>query len=192
MLQLQRLYSRINAVTQNLLLNTFDGRPVFYVIFIGVLRGKEVYKFGYTNNIVERFTRHLKEIGDHIILINAVENIQNAELERRFKKDPRLQKYLLKKKINNKTQTELVKTDTNFTAENFHNIVLEIGSQLDKIKNQDIFLEWEKVKYDRAKLDMQIEVKRLELEMMKLQLNSTKISTTTTPEEHDDSLKYKN
>jgi prophage antirepressor-like protein len=89
---------------ETILLKSYDKKSVVYLILInGIL-----YKFGYSNDIKERFKTHKKEIGENITLIYCIESKNNILLEQNLKDYLQNTNYRKTQSFNDKNQTELI------------------------------------------------------------------------------------
>ena len=95
------------------LLESYHRQPVFYLIRIT----KTLFKFGSTNDIKDRVSRHKKEIGDDIVLIHIIQCKQNRELEQNFKDNTDISARRVHEHFNNKKQTEIIRVDEHLTEQ---------------------------------------------------------------------------
>ncbi|KAJ3080964.1 hypothetical protein HK102_002673 [Quaeritorhiza haematococci] len=197
-LQQQQLQTKIRLIeeTSNLekeksreqtLLEAFDKKSVVYAGRAGEEDGFEIIKFGSTDDIKQRTRDHKRSIGDHYVVQLVVESIQNRELERQLKDDPQIIARRLKREINGRTQTELIKLDERFGINDCRDVLHRISQTLfiDKeyanmkhhehmaeieFKHQEVMAEIELKKQQEKTKHVQLEVKRLQLQKECLQL----------------------
>jgi hypothetical protein len=156
---------------QQILLDSYDGKSVVYIILIcGIL-----YKFGNTDSIKRRFQEHLREIGPNIKLIYCIESKNNTLLENKLKENLKKTKHRKEQIINGKVQTELIEINDiciiKNTLEELNNKISE-DKDLISIINENLKLENEnlKLKYEKEiDVDAEYKLKILNEENIKMQ-----------------------
>jgi prophage antirepressor-like protein len=165
---------------QRRLLREFRGKRGLYVILCP--DGK--LKFGVSKDVYERFLTHQREISKDIILLYVIATVYNDVIESKIKElcnDPSdiLYGKRTSQDYNEKTQTELIVIDENFTKEDFWNRVLAIEKSL---KPDEIFLELEReietLKQTIENKDRDLNNKKIkEKEIKDKEAKSTKLSS---------------
>ena len=121
----------------NYLVKTFDGKPVFYIFVIFEENGVIIeIKFGITNDIVRRENEHKSTYGEYGYFKYVIESMRNDEIEKIVK--IKFKKYIFERECRGKSRVELMRFDTNFTIEMFHEEVLKIR---DYVMSTDKLLE---------------------------------------------------
>lgn len=128
--------------------NSFDKRCVVYLIKIRI-NDEIIYKFGYTDDIVSRLRTHKNKIGEDIELVYCIESKDNKMLERLLKDYLEQYKFRIKRTINDKQLTELLKVND---IEMIKNKLIELNKDVEndklliiKLKNKIIDLENENI-----------------------------------------------
>lgn len=128
--------------------NSFDKRSVVYLIKIS-LNDEIIYKFGYTDDIVTRLRTHKNKISEDIELIYCIESKDNKMLEKLLIDYLEQYKFRVKRTINDKQQTELLKVND---IEMIKNKLIELNNDVEneklliiKLKNKIIDLENENI-----------------------------------------------
>lgn len=67
-LRLKDIEKRVEI--SNALVNSFRKKHVVYIGYIGIINGRHCYKFGYTDNIKRRVSRHKSEYGSFDLVQN--------------------------------------------------------------------------------------------------------------------------
>lgn len=94
----------------NLILTGYDKRNVVYVGDIG----GNMVKYGWSNNLSERFTSHKGTYGSHFKFLYVIECDYNKELELRLKRSHDIILRKPKDKINGKNHVEIIQLDDQF------------------------------------------------------------------------------
>ncbi|KAJ3083990.1 hypothetical protein HK102_000805 [Quaeritorhiza haematococci] len=140
-LQQQQLQTKIRLIEdttsheleksrEQTLLEAFDKKSVVYAGRAGEEDGFDIIKFGSTDDIKQRTRDHKRSIGDHYVVQLVVESVQNRELERQLKDEPQIIARRLKREINGRTQTELIKLDERFGINDCRDVLHRISQTL--------------------------------------------------------------
>ena len=128
--------------------DSFNKRCVVYLIKV-IIDNEIIYKFGYTDDIVTRLRTHKNHIGDDIELIYCIESKDNKMLERLLIEYLEQYKFRIKRTINDKQQTELLKVND---IEIIKNKLIELNNDIEnekiliiKLQNKIIDLENENI-----------------------------------------------
>ena len=135
--------------------NSFDKRILVYLIKI-ILNDEIIYKFGYTDDIKTRLRTHKNQIGEDIELVYCIESKDNKMLERLLKDYLEQYKFRIKRIINNKQLTELLKVND---IEMIKNKLIELNKEVEddklliiNLKNKIINLENEIIELKKESL----------------------------------------
>lgn len=138
---------------ENTLKISNDKRKVLYIIKI--YANSNLYKFGYTDDIITRLRTHKNKIGEHIELIYCIESENNKLLESEFKEYLDKHNYRTKKTINNLLQTELFKVNHINIIKNelvkINNTIQDDKALIIKLKNEILDLKTELLKNDEKR-----------------------------------------
>ena len=128
--------------------DSFNKRCVVYLIKV-IINNEIIYKFGYTDDIVTRLRSHKNQINDDIELIYCIESKDNKMLERLLIEYLEQYKFRIKRTINDKQQTELLKVND---IEIIKNKLIELNNDIEnekiliiKLQNKIIDLENENI-----------------------------------------------
>ena len=128
--------------------NSFNKRCLVYLIKI-TINDEIIYKFGYTDDIVTRLRTHKNQIGEDIELVYCIESKDNKMLEKLLIDYLEQYKFRIKRTINDKQQTELLKVND---IEMIKTKLVELNKDLEneklliiKLKNKIIDLENENI-----------------------------------------------
>ena len=128
--------------------NSFNKRSLVYLIKI-TINNEIIYKFGYTDDIVSRLRTHKNQICEDIELVYCIESKDNKMLERLLIDYLEQYKFRIRRIINDKHQTELLKVND---IEMIKNKLIELNKDLEneklliiKLKNKIIDLENENI-----------------------------------------------
>lgn len=131
-----------------------DKRKVLYIIKI--YEDNNLYKFGYTDDIITRLRTHKNKIGEHIELIYCIESENNKLLEHEFKEYLDKNNYRTKKTINNSLQTELFTINDINIIKNalvkINNTIQDDKALIIKLKSEILDLKTELLKNDEQKV----------------------------------------
>ena len=158
---------------ENTLKNSFNKRSLVYLIKI-IIFGEIIYKFGYTDDILSRLRAHKNQIGEDIELIFCIESKDNKMLERLLIDYLEQYKFRIKRVINDKSQTELLKVndiemiknkliELNNDVENEKLLILKLKNKIIDLENENIKLKQQLLKDDNEIInDLQNKIKMLE------------------------------
>jgi phage anti-repressor protein len=135
--------------------NSFDKRCLVYLIKI-TINDEIIYKFGYTDDIVTRLRTHKNQIGEDIELVYCIESKDNKMLEKLLIYYLEQYKFRIKRTINDKQQTELLKVND---IEMIKNKLIELNNDVEdeklliiKLKNKILDLENENIELKKELL----------------------------------------
>ncbi|KAJ3064601.1 hypothetical protein HK102_008145 [Quaeritorhiza haematococci] len=146
------------------LLEAFDKKSVVYAGRAGEEDGFDIIKFGSTDDIKQRTRDHKRSIGDHYVVQLVVESVQNRELERQLKDNPQIIARRLKREINGRTQTELIKLDERFGINDCRDVLHRIS--------QTLFIDKEYANMKHRERMAEIELKQQQEKTKQVQLQS--------------------
>ena len=127
----------VNSV-KDTLLYSYDLKNVVYLIKIK----DTLYKYGFSDDIQNRFKSHIREIGKDIQLIYCIESKNNVLLEKHLKKYLEESNIKINQIINTKNQTELFEINDIQTIINILELYnKDINQDKEKIKNDGLLLE---------------------------------------------------
>jgi hypothetical protein len=165
---LERAQRQSKLEREKTLIQSFDKKPVNYFRTIGKIDGVDIGKFGWSNNVGGRIEDHKKELGENFVLECVVECERNILLEKKLNAHHEIIQRRVKKIINEKVQTELVKLDEDFQPEDVRRIMHEI--------NEEIQTEVDKQRrHEERMLELHIQEKQLDVELKKLDIQSQQI-----------------
>ena len=131
--------------------NSFDKRSLVYLIKI-TNDDEIIHKFGYTDDIITRLRTHKNQIKEEIELVYCIESKDNKMLEKLLIDYLEQYKFRIKRVINNKQQTELLKVndlqiiknkliELNNNVENDKQLIIELKNKIIDIQNENISLK---------------------------------------------------
>jgi hypothetical protein len=149
--ELENKESEKKREVENTLKNSFDGRCLVYLIKI-IIDDVIIYKFGSTDDILTRIRSHKNQIGEDIELIYCIESKDNRVLEKLLKEYLEQYKFRIKRKINGKMQTELIKVndiqiiknkliEINKDIESGKFLVIKLQNKITDLENENIDLK---------------------------------------------------
>jgi hypothetical protein len=103
--ELEDKNNEILLKTQKILLQSYHLKNVVYLIHIE----EDIYKFGFTHDIKERFNTHKSNFNNNIKLIFCIESIDNKFLESNFKKYLATTNFAIELYYKQKKNIELIK-----------------------------------------------------------------------------------
>jgi phage anti-repressor protein len=128
--------------------NSFNKRCLVYLIKI-TLNDEIIYKFGHTDDIITRLRAHKNQIREDIELVYCIESKDNKMLERLLIDYLEQYKFRIRRTINDKQQTELLKVND---IQMIKNKLIELNKDIEneklliiKLKNKIIDLENENI-----------------------------------------------
>ena len=166
--------------------NSFNKRCLVYLIKI-ILNDEIIYKFGYTDDIVTRLRAHKNQISEDIELVYCIESKDNKMLERLLIDYLEQYKFRIKRTINDKQQTELLKVND---IQMIKNKLIELNKDIEndkllitKLKNKIIDLEIENIQLKQQSLEdesqkineLKNKIERLEKTILDYKLGDNKI-----------------
>jgi hypothetical protein len=160
----ESLHQEKKLVKERMLIEHFQNKPINYFGSIGEIDGSQYGKYGYSGDICQRIKDHKKEIGENFILDYVIECERNTKLENAFKKHHEILPRRVTKTINGKVQTELIKLDNTFGAEDVKRILISL--------KEKISLDRELVKMKHEERMLELNVRLQELEVRKLELTA--------------------
>ena len=136
--------------------NSFNKRNLVYLIKI-TINDEIIYKFGHTDDISTRLRAHKNQICEDIELVYCIESKDRKMLERLLIDYLEQYKFRIKRTINNKQQTELLKVND---IEMIKNKLIELNKDIEneklliiKLQNKIIDLENENIQLKRESLE---------------------------------------
>jgi prophage antirepressor-like protein len=166
--------------------NSFNKRCLVYLIKI-ILNDEIIYKFGYTDDIVTRLRAHKNQISEDIELVYCIESKDNKMLERLLIDYLEQYKFRIKRTINDKQQTELLKVnDIQMVKDKLIELNKDIENDkllITKLKNKIIDLEIENIQLKQQSLEdesqkineLKNKIERLEKTILDYKLGDNKI-----------------
>ena len=172
------------------IIQSYDNKNCVYLCFIGIINGKETFKFGSSGRLLKRIYKEHSKTYDIFEFIHCIECEQHIKLENALKANETIKKYRFSHpfhvegsdKITN--VSELIYFDDSFTLESFKKILIklknnieivdELRIELEKTEQLKIELqikkEEEETKRLAKELEEQTKQKQIELEILKLKL----------------------
>ena len=109
-------------------IDNLQRKNVNYIGYVGTHDGKEIYKYGYSDDIEKRERQHIKDFGKFITK-HVVLSDNNKKVEREFETHLKRHQLHTTMKINDKNQTELFYTTY---EHNFNKLVDKMNSIANK------------------------------------------------------------
>jgi hypothetical protein len=162
--------------------DSFNKRCVVYLIKV-IIDDEIIYKFGYTDDIVTRLRTHKNHIGDDIELIYCIESKDNKMLERLLIDYLEQYKFRIKRIINDKQQTELLKVndiqmiknkliELNNDVENEKLLIIKLKNKIIDLENENVNLKKQLLlKDDEIGNILKIKIAKLEKELLDYKLD---------------------
>lgn len=140
--------------------------------YLGIFEhnGEQLAKFGYTDDIFDRWRRHLQAYGGDFVFHTIVECPENRLVEKIFKKHADIACRKVERVINNQKYIELIKLDDKFDIEKATKILLDVKKQV-----LDVMLEYKNVEHERncelekARMDHDLQIRQHELQMREIE-----------------------
>lgn len=170
--------------------NSFDKRSLVYLIKI-TMNDEIIYKFGYTDDIVSRLRTHKNNISEDIELVYCIESKDNKMLEKLLIDYLQQYKFRIKRTINNKQQTELLKVndiemiknkliELNKDIENEKLLIIKLKNKIIDLENENIQLKQQLFEYKTVKDDERInelknKIEQLEKTILDYKLDDNKL-----------------
>jgi hypothetical protein len=167
--------------------NSFDKRCLVYLIKI-TNDDEIIYKFGYTDDIVTRLRTHKNQIGEDIELVYCIESKDNKMLERLLIDYLEQYKFRVKRTINGKQQTELLKVndiemiknkliELNKDVENDKLLIIKLKNKIIDLENENIELKQQLLlKDDKIVNELKNKIEQLEKTILDYKLDDNKIT----------------
>ena len=164
--------------------DSFNKRCVVYLIKVKI-DNDIIYKFGYTDDIVTRLRTHKNRISDDIELIYCIESKDNKMLEKLLIDYLEQYKFRIKRTINDKQQTELLKVndiemiknkliELNNDVENEQLLIIKLKNKIIDLENENINLKQQLLlKDDEIVNKLKNKIAKLEKEILDYKLNET-------------------
>jgi prophage antirepressor-like protein len=166
--------------------NSFNKRCLVYLIKI-TINDEIIYKFGHTDDIVTRLRTHKNQISEDIELVYCIESKDRKMLERLLIDYLEQYKFRIKRTINDKQQTELLKVnDIQMVKDKLIELNKDIENDkllITKLKNKIIDLEIENIQLKQQSLEdesqkineLKNKIERLEKTILYYKLGDNKI-----------------
>ena len=144
--------------TEKNLLTNYSKKPIVYIGFSNI----NELKFGETSDPETRIKDHKREIKSDFTFEYVYESIHNLEIEKQIKQHPEIKKRRITKNYNNKTQTELIQLDSNFTIKHVHEIIVQIKKDIEsadmieslRLENAELKIEIQKLKEETTNTEL--------------------------------------
>ncbi|RKO93305.1 hypothetical protein BDK51DRAFT_27879 [Blyttiomyces helicus] len=180
--------------THNHLLINFRGKHIVYLVYVGNVKNKIIYKFGKTENIDQRMGSHFRTFGFDILLVHAIE-CEDSKLELRIKRDENIKKQIRCMEIGGENRTELLEFDDKLTVDKYIKRIEQFQTELVAqskfaFKRMDK-LNDKKIQLQKAAISLETEKRRAEHEKTKqkfLELEIAKLSIQPPP--YDQNLNH--
>ena len=164
--------------------NSFNKRCLVYLIKI-TINDEIIYKFGHTDDIITRLRTHKNEIGKDVELVYCIESKDKKMLEKLLIEYLEQYKFRIKRIINDKHQTELLKVND---IEMIKNKLIELNNDVEneklliiKLKNKIIDLENENIQLKQRLItdeyvnELKNKIEELEMCILDYKLDNNKI-----------------
>lgn len=162
--------------------DSFNKRCIVYLIKV-IINDEIMYKFGYTDDIVTRLRTHKNQISEEIELIYCIESKDNKLLERLLIEYLDQYKFRIKRTINDKQQTELLKVndidmiknkliELNNDIENEKLLIIKLKNKIIDLENKNIDLKKQLLSKDDEIVNiLKIKIAKLEKELLDYKLD---------------------
>jgi len=165
--------------------DSFNKRSVVYLIKI-TINDEIIYKFGYTDDIVTRLRTHKNQIGEDIELVYCIESKDNKMLEKLLIDYLEQYKFRVKRTINDKQQTELLKVndiemiknkliELNNDVENEKLLIIKLKNKIIELENENIELK-QRLITDEYVNNLKQKIENLEKTILDYKLDNNKIT----------------
>ncbi len=138
--------------THNRLRKEFINKRVVYLAEIG----DGLLKYGETSRWKARCKQHVGS-RDTFYLLYVVEYDFPEDLEKRFEKHAEVAKRRVTRPYKDRTETEVIRVDENFTPEHCYNLLLKLRKNLLDEGDKDLHIERMKLKQEELKTEAQIQ-----------------------------------
>lgn len=150
--QLDELRNENNQVVSDILVKTYDKKPVLYLGYISY----DIVKFGTTGKLRHRLATH-KHNFKEFRLVEVIESVHNRVIESKLKKAVRDHQILMT--VNGVQCTELVKLDDTFSYEELRALVINIKTKVERSNDRDFEM-----------LQAQLDLTKTQYKLQRLQL----------------------
>ncbi len=166
--------------------DSFNKRCLVYLIKI-TIENEIIYKFGYTDDIVTRLRTHKNQIGEDAELVYCIESKDNKMLEKLLIDFLEQYKFRIKRTINGKQQTELLKVndiemiknkliELNNDVENEKLLIIKLKNKIIELENENIQLKQQLLLKDNELVnELKNKIEDLEKEISDYKLDNNKI-----------------
>lgn len=166
--------------------NSFNKRCLVYLIRI-TINDEIIYKFGHTDDIITRLRTHKNQIGEDIELVYCIESKDRKMLERLLIDYLEQYKFRVKRIINDKHQTELLKVndiqiiknkliELNNDVENEKLLIIKLKNKIIDLENENVQLKQQLlVKDDEIVNRLKNKIEMLEKTILDYKLDDDKI-----------------
>ena len=145
--------------------NSFNKRCLVYLIKIPI-NDEIIYKFGHTDDIITRLRAHKNQISEDIELVYCIESKDRKTLERLLIDYLEQYKFRIKRNINDKQQTELLKVndiemiknkliELNKDIENEKLLIIKLQNKIIDLENENIQLKHQLLEYKTVEEESQ-------------------------------------
>lgn len=166
--------------------DSFNKRCLVYLVKI-TIDDETIYKFGYTDDIVTRLRTHKNQIGEDIELVYCIESKDNKMLEKLLIDYLEQYKFRIKRTINGRQQTELLKVndiqmiiskliELNNDIENEKLLIITLKNKIIDLENENIQLKQQLLlKDDEIVNELKNKIADLEKELLDYKLDDDKM-----------------
>ncbi len=192
-----------NITKSNMLIEQFSNKSVNYIGIVKEINIDEsIVKYGETNHVEDTLKRHKTTYGNQFRFIHATECDRPKYLERQIQiHNDTVSRHV--KEYEGQPRKELIRLDKNFTKTDLINLMETIKQSMkiqgsialelerEKTKQMETELENKKEETRQMEIKSNIELKKLEFEIMKYQdnKNSTKVVVNSCSSTREDSKK---
>lgn len=143
------------SVYRKVSLSKYDCKNVIYLAYIGVHHGIATYKYGKSTNVYNReMTSHRKTFAPTFEMKGIYETNYKDQVETLLEKELKIRNLHRAMEFNNKRQTELFVTDTDYTFLYVENLVKDIIHDFDVMDDRKLKIELEKLQIERLRLEI--------------------------------------
>ena len=186
------------------IIQSYDNKNVVYLGYIGIINGKETFKFGSSGRLLKRIYKEHNKTYEIFEFVYCIECDQHLKLENSLKSDEKLKKYRFSHPFHVEG-SELIYFDDNFTLEIFKKLVIKLKNNIEMVDELRIHLEKtehlkielqikkeeEETKRIAKQLEEQTKQKQLELEILKLKVENAKAVREINDENINNEIKRK-
>jgi prophage antirepressor-like protein len=158
--------------------NSFNKRSLVYLIKI-TINDEIIYKFGHTDDITTRLSNHKNQICKNAELVYCIESKDNKMLERLLIDYLEQYKFRIKRIINDKHQTELLKVndiemvknkliELNKYIENEKLLIIKLQNKIIDLENENIQLKRESLENESRNESQKIKELKNKIEMLEM------------------------